>query len=229
MPKAYVLLSGGIDSSTCLALACQEFEGLVCGIGVSYGQRHTNEIQHAQMVAKHFSAAFIQKDLRGLIGIGGLTDNTLVVPKVSYANLPEGVSPTFVPYRNGLLLSLAASVASADLEAVSVYYGAHAEDAERDAYPDCSVPFIEAQAEAIRIGTYDKIKLTTPLKHMTKAEVIHTGDGLGVPWELTWSCYEGHEFHCGICPTCRSRREGFRLAGATDPTVYEQEPVEMHA
>ncbi len=220
MPKAYVLLSGGVDSSTCLAIAHELFDGRVCGVGINYGQRHDKELDSAVEVAKHFDAQFIEKNLKGLIGVGGLTDNSLEIPQVSYEDLPEGVSPTYVPFRNGLMLSLITSIASADPEAVAVFYGAHAEDAENDAYPDCSIPFIEHMKRAIAIGTYDKIHLHAPLAELTKASVILTGDRLGVPWELTWSCYEGRKYHCAVCPTCRARMEAFRLAGVDDPTVY---------
>ncbi len=220
MPKAYVLLSGGIDSSTCLAVASRDHGGLVCAVAVSYGQRHTIEILHAMTIAKHFNAAFIQKDLTGLIGVGGLTDNDLVIPHKSYAELPEGVSPTYVPFRNGLLLSLIASIASADPEAVAIYYGAHAEDAERDAYPDCSVAFIDHMTRAILVGTYGKISLKVPFAYSTKAQVVQVGERLGVPWKDTWSCYEGGEVHCGLCPTCMARRVAFDKAGVIDPTHY---------
>lgn len=220
MPKAYVLLSGGVDSSTCLARACELHDGRVAAVIINYGQRHVKEIDAAVEIARHFQTAVIVKDLRGVIGIGGLTDKNLDIPAVAYSDLPAGISPTYVPFRNGLLLSLAASVASADPEAEAVYYGAHSEDAENDAYPDCSVPFIESMAKAIHIGTYNRIGLEAPLAEMTKAEVVSMGEGLGVPWHLTWSCYEGQEDHCGICPTCRARIVAFSDAGVDDPTVY---------
>jgi len=220
MPKAYVLLSGGVDSSTCLAMAHALFEGSVCGIAIDYGQRHSKELDAARKIARHFDTQFMVKDLRGLIGIGGLTDTSLEIPHVSYDELPEGVSPTYVPFRNGLMLSLITSIASADPEAVAVYYGAHAEDAENDAYPDCSLPFIDHMAQAIWIGTYGRISLNAPLGTLTKASVVLTGDRLGVPWELTWSCYEGRKDHCGVCPTCRARILAFKDAAIIDPTVY---------
>ncbi len=220
MPRAYVLLSGGIDSSACLAVANERHDGMVCAVSITYGQRHKNEIEHACEVVRHFQLAFIHKDLTGLIGTGGLTDESLVIPHKSYAELPEGVSPTYVPFRNGLFLSLIASIASADPEAVAIYYGAHAEDAERDAYPDCSVKFIKAMARAIDIGTYGRIKLLVPFARSTKAQVIRVGETLEVPWALTWSCYEGGEYHCGSCPTCLARREAFLIAGVEDPTEY---------
>ncbi len=220
MSKAYVLLSGGVDSSTCLALANKEYEGSVTAIIIRYGQRHSKEIIHAATIAKYFGNWHIHRDLTGIIGIGGLTDKSLEVPKVSYDELPKGISPTYVPFRNGLFLSVAASLAMADREAEVIYYGAHAEDAENDAYPDCSVPFIGAMTDAIYIGTYTQISLIAPFRTKTKKEVVLKGHELGVPWHHTWSCYEGGEIHCGICPTCRSRRDAFFEACVTDPTGY---------
>ncbi len=220
MSKAYVLLSGGVDSSTCLALANKEYGGSVTAIIIRYGQRHSKEIINAANIARHFNNSYIHRDLTGIIGIGGLTDKALEVPKVSYSKLPKGISPTYVPFRNGLFLSVAASVAMADPESEAIYYGAHAEDAENDAYPDCSVPFIGAMTDAIYIGTYTQISLIAPLQHKTKREVVLLGDQLSVPWHLTWSCYEGDLLHCGVCPTCISRRNAFFEARVTDPTGY---------
>ncbi len=228
MPKAYVLLSGGIDSTTCLAQAVEDWDGRVVGVSFNYGQRHTKEIEHAEIVAAALQCAFIEKDISGIIGKGGITNNALVMPQVSYDELPEGVSPTYVPFRNATLLSVITSMAACDTEAEAVYFGAHADDAANWAYPDCTPEFIGGMANAIYIGTYHKIRLYTPLIFMNKAQIIVRGSTLGAPFQLTWSCYEGHEFHCGMCPTCRSRREGFRLSSVTDPTVYEQAPVEMH-
>ena len=219
MSKAYVLLSGGIDSSACLAEAIREC-GSATALIVDYGQRHAKETEHALAIAQHLNAPVRLISAQGVIGIGGLTDEHLEMPNASYADLPEGVSPTYVPFRNGLFLSIAASIASADPEALAVYYGAHAEDAENDAYPDCSVQFIEAMRVAIEIGTYGQITLIAPWKEMTKTEVVTVGTAARIPWELTWSCYEGNEIHCGTCPTCRARREAFELAEVEDPTIY---------
>jgi 7-cyano-7-deazaguanine synthase len=222
MAKAYVLLSGGVDSSTCVGHAMKLF-GSVVAIGVFYGQRHVKELEHAKEVADAMGARFLLKDIRGAIGRGGLTDPKLEIPKVSYDDLPYGVSPTYVPFRNGVLLSVLTSSAAADPEAAAVYYGAHAEDAANYAYPDCTPEFIAAMDKAIEIGTYGKIQLYTPLVNMTKAEVVELGQSVGVPWEKTWSCYEGGKVHCGVCPTCRARRAAFQKAGVVDPTQYAQE------
>ncbi len=221
MSRSYVLLSGGIDSSTALALACRL--GGVTAISVHYGQLHSVEISHAVTIAKHFGAEHRVINLQGAIGKGGLSDSNLVVPNASYEELPKGVSPTYVPFRNGLMLSMLTSLAAADKEAEYVYYGAHAEDAENDAYPDCSVPFIVAMNTAISIGTYGKLALRAPFMDLKKYQIIHQGEVLGVPWSETWSCYKGEIIHCGTCPTCLARIEAFQIAHVKDPTAYKSQ------
>ena len=226
MPKAYVLLSGGVDSSTVLAIANDEWGGRVCAVSVNYGQRHTKEIACAEKVAAQFSNQFVVRDIRGFISEGGLTDKSLDIPQVSYDDLPHGVSPTYVPFRNGTMLSLITGMAQVDEEAEAVYVGVHAEDATNWAYPDCTPEFMGGMANAIYVGTYHKIRLYTPLIFMKKYEIVQTGTRLGVDWRNTWSCYEGHELHCGVCPTCRARRNAFLLAEITDPTQYAGAPSE---
>ncbi len=221
MPKAYVLLSGGVDSSTALAVANQDWDGRVCAVGVNYGQRHQKELVRAGHIAKKFKNQFIIRDIQGFIQKGGLTDDKLEIPPVSYADLPQGVSPTYVPFRNGTMLSLVTGMAAVDDEAEAVYIGVHAEDAENWAYPDCTPEFMGGMSNAIYVGTYHKIRLYTPLIWMKKYEIVKLGTRLKVPWELTWSCYEGNERHCGICPTCRARVDAFELAKVPDPTIYE--------
>ncbi len=229
MPKAYVLLSGGIDSSTCLAVAARDWDGRVCAVSVKYGQRHTKEIGAAQAISEAFETAFVTRDITGFIQQGGLTDAGLEIPPVAYDELPKGVSPTYVPFRNGTLLSLIAGMAAVDDEAEAVYFGAHAEDAENWAYPDCTPEFIGGMSNAIYVGTYHQVRLYTPLMFLRKDEVITLGTKLRVPWELTWSCYEGKPLHCGKCPTCRARAEAFHLARVPDPTEYATHPAALEA
>lgn len=221
MPKAYVLLSGGVDSSTALAVANQDWDGMVCAVGVNYGQRHQKELEQAVKVAKHFDNQWIERDITGFIQKGGLTDDKLEIPPVSYEDLPYGVSPTYVPFRNATLLSLITGMAAVDEEAEAVYIGVHAEDAANWAYPDCTPEFMGGMANAIYIGTYRKIRLYTPLIWMMKAQIVALGSELGVPWKDTWSCYEGGHLHCGVCPTCRARIDAFATAQEEDPTIYE--------
>lgn len=220
MSKAYVLLSGGMDSTTCLAQAVSEFGERVTAISVAYGQLHYKELEYAANLALHYGVGHRIINLDGVIGVGGLSDPDLVVPDKSYEELPDGISPTYVPFRNGLMLAALASIAQADPSAKYIYYGAHAEDAANDAYPDCSIDFIIYMGDAIRVGTYGQIELRAPLMSMTKADVVTRGNELGVPWEMTWSCYKGEAMHCGTCPTCQSRIMAFHDAGIEDPTEY---------
>lgn len=229
MSQAFVLLSGGIDSSTCLAIAHQEFNGRVEGISVDYGQRHKKEIEYAKRQCDIFGVEHHVVSLLDIIPQTMLTDPTAEIPNVSYDEI-RGVSPTYVPFRNGLMLSaLASSIVGRmkqeempeDVSEWAIYFGAHAEDAQNWAYPDCTPEFIGAMANAIYIGTYRTVRLHTPLQWLTKEQVIIQGDSLGVDWINTWSCYAGNEFHCGVCPTCRARKQAFWKAYTKDPTTYE--------
>lgn len=223
--RAYVLLSGGIDSSCCLYLAVREWMEVV-GISVFYGQRHSREIEAAALACGRLRVPHRVLDLRTIVPKTMLTDPSVEVPSKSYAEI-EGVSPTYVPFRNGLLLSAAASFIQGERAALpqetgewALYFGAHAEDAHNDAYPDCSFAFTGAMANAISVGTYRQLKLMVPLQWLMKVDIIKLGTELGVPWRDTWSCYKGEAQHCGTCPTCRARQDGFRKAGVPDPTVY---------
>lgn len=218
---AYVLLSGGIDSTTCLAYATHTFERVVA-LTVDYKQRHQREMQSAQEIVKYFRDQghdIEQKMLQMPLGVGGLTNPDQVIPQIGYDEI-HGVSPSYVPFRNGSLLSLAASQAQADPQGVAVMYGAHAEDAANWAYPDCTPEFIGAMSAAIYIGTYHRVRLYTPLMWMAKSDVVVMGYKYQAPLHLTWSCYEGGEKHCGVCPTCRARKQAFNQAGHLDLTEY---------
>jgi 7-cyano-7-deazaguanine synthase len=227
--KAFVLLSGGVDSTTCLYLARQQFDGNVEGISIHYGQRHAKEIEYAKKSCRRLTIKHTTLDISGVIPKTMLTDKTAEVPNISYAEI-KGVSPTYVPFRNGLLLSAITSHVAGRYQAEvdpdtgkpewGIYFGAHAEDAQNWAYPDCAPEWIGAMANAIFIGTYQTIRLHTPLEWLKKEEIVYLGQSLGVDWSLTWSCYKGEELHCGSCPTCRARRDGFRKAMVTDPTKY---------
>lgn len=221
---ALVLLSGGIDSTTCLYIAVKEFNGHqnVKAISVNYGQRHHKEIQIARSICDRIGVH------HAVVSAPELPESMLTsideeIPSVSYDDLPEGVSPTYVPFRNGLLLSYAAGIAHAS-GASTIYFGAHAEDSHNWAYPDCTPEFIGSMANAIYIGTYHKVRLKTPLEWLGKADIIRIGEALGVPYDLTWSCYAGGELHCGTCPTCRARHQGFIDSRYPDPTKYEVDP-----
>lgn len=214
---AVVLHSGGIDSTTCLYHAVADFGAKnVMGLSVDYGQRHGKEIRRSKHICDRLGAAHHTAQIT--LPDSMLTDPNIGIPNVSYDEI-DGVSPTYVPFRNGALLAQVTALAQA-LGAKAVYFGAHAEDAQNWAYPDCTPEFIGGMANAIYIGTYHQVRLHTPIQWMRKHEIIGQGQKLGVPFDLTWSCYAGGEHHCGECPTCLARAKGFIDAGVPDPTIY---------
>jgi 7-cyano-7-deazaguanine synthase len=222
MTKAFVLHSGGLDSSVALSMAVMNHGAdKVTSVSVDYGQRHRKEMMYADMLCAAISQEIERVTLRiEDMPKSMLTDRHVEVPNVSYAELPSGVSPTYVPFRNGQLLSKVAALASMYDGQSVIYCGMHAEDAERDAYPDCTLHFIGAMSAAIYIGTYHKVRVNAPFLSMSKADIVSLGDELGVPFEMTWSCYKGEDLHCGTCPTCRSRIDAFKIAEVYDPTTY---------
>ena len=225
---AYVLLSGGVDSATAVTRALVNHDTVRC-VSVNYRQRHLRELNSAQQIAGHYGCR--HEIIPILFPRTMLTDDSIDVPNVSYDEI-DGVSPTYVPFRNGLMLSTLVSKIAGELldpsregyedfnKDVVIYWGAHAEDAASWAYPDCTPEFIGAMANAIYVGTYHKIRLVTPFAASMKHEIISYGHSHGTPYELTWSCYQGGELHCGTCATCRARREAFLRAGVPDPTAY---------
>jgi len=207
----------------CLYLAAEAFgiENTVA-LSIYYGQRHAVEIDAAQNICDRLGCE--HHIIKGLdLPESMLTRKDSIIPNVSYDELGPGISPTYVPFRNGNLLSCAAAIAQSQY-GVALYFGAHAEDAQNWAYPDCTPEFIGAMANAIYVGTYHQVRLITPLEWLTKKDIIDWGTRLRVPWELTWSCYKGESLHCGLCPTCRARNEGFIAAGQIDPTQYAIDP-----
>ena len=221
-----VLHSGGIDSTTCLYMAVKAYgRENVCALSMHYGQRHEKELTHAETIAENLGVEHHIVKLAAELPMSMITNPDAKIPSVSYEELGEGVSPTYVPFRNGNLLSHVAAIAQS--QGVSaIYFGAHAEDAHNWAYPDCTPEFIGAMANAIYIGTYRQVRLITPLEWLTKSEVIRVGNALNIPWSLTWSCYKGEELHCGVCPTCRARQDAFAAASTLDPTHYRRDPTE---
>jgi 7-cyano-7-deazaguanine synthase len=227
---AYSLLSGGLDSTAALARAIG-IHGVenVRAISIDYGQRHRRELQSATAVTEYYD---IEHDIVSIsIPRTMLTDPSVEVPHISYAEI-KGVSPTYVPFRNGLMLSTLTSLIAGrhldptqigspyfDQEAV-IYWGAHADDAAGGAYPDCTVEFIGAMACAIDIGTYHRVRMVAPFATMFKHEIVAEAVHRAAPLHLTWSCYEGGTKHCGLCATCRARKEAFEVAGLPDPTEY---------
>jgi len=225
--KAVVLLSGGIDSTTCLAKAVEIYGAEdVLALTVLYGQKHFKEVNNAIAVATHYGVKHIIKELNGVFDLA--TDNPLLVGgkdivHESYAAQlakKTGTVDTYVPFRNGLLLSYATAIAYS-VGATLIVYGAHADDAAGRAYPDCTTEFYSAMNAAIKYGTGGKVRLYAPLIHWNKAAVVEEGLKLGAPYELTWSCYEGGEEACGTCGTCLDRQAAFIANGRVDPIKYK--------
>lgn len=224
MSKVIVLFSGGLDSSTALALAVEKYGAdNVLALSVSYGQKHDREMKSANDVAAYYGVKRLQMDL-GAIFEGSkcslLKESGVEIPEESYADqLQEsGGTPvsTYVPYRNGLFLSVAASLAIIN-GYDQVWYGAHADDAAGNAYPDCSDDFNVAISEAIYVGTGHLVRIMAPFILMTKADIVAEGLRLKVPYELTWSCYKGGAEPCGKCGTCIDRIKAFEKNGVKDP------------
>lgn len=224
--KALVLFSGGVDSTTCLGLAIDKYgKENVVALSVSYGQKHTKEIECSRKIAEYYGVEHIYLDLAKIFEYSDcslLEHSDREIPKESYAEQIEKGDgkpvSTYVPFRNGLFLSSAASIALSK-DCGVIYYGAHSDDAAGNAYPDCSDAFNKAMGDAIYIGSGNQLRIEAPFVNMTKAEVVKTGLALKVPYELTWSCYEGKERPCGVCGTCLDRAKAFELNGVKDPAL----------
>lgn len=221
-PRALVLLSGGLDSATCLAIARAEGYD-VYALSVEYGQRHAAELAAAQRVAKALGAVAHRTahvDL-GQFGGSALTDTSLAVP---VEGVDGGIPITYVPARNTIMLSIAMAWAEV-LGAEHIYVGVNAVD--YSGYPDCRPAFIEAFEKMANLATKAGVEghplsIHAPLIDLTKADIIRRGTALGVDYSLTVSCYQadGDGRACGVCDSCRLRRAGFEAAGLTDPTRY---------
>lgn len=229
--KALVLNSGGVDSTTCVAIAVDKYgKENVATLSCYYGQKHSKELYCASQVAEYYGLAHYEVDLSSVMQFSNcslLSKSTDKIIHKSYKEQidenGEGMVSTYVPFRNGLLLSSIAALAMSlyPEEEVEVYYGAHADDAAGHAYADCSIEFAEAMKQAIEIGTYNKVHLVAPLVNWNKAQVVKRGLELKVPYELTWSCYEGGDCACGTCGTCIDRLNAFKVNGAVDPIKYK--------
>ncbi len=224
-PRAVVLLSGGLDSSTCLAIAARDgFE--VHALSVDYGQRHRGELERARRVARALGAAGHRVVGVDLSAFGGsaLTDASIAVPKGrSPRAMATGIPVTYVPARNTVLLALALANAET-LGAEDVYVGVNAID--YSGYPDCRPEFIHAFERLARVATKAGVegrplRIRAPLLRLSKAGIIRLGTKLGVPYRLTMSCYDPVRGRaCGRCDACELRRKGFAEAGVPDPTLY---------
>lgn len=238
--KSLVLASGGVDSTTLLAMAVADYGAEnVYALSIGYGQKHIREIEAARAVAAYYG---VQQRFLNLGAIFAESNCSLLahsgeaVPQGTYAEQKaagsadkaaasgdvtdeaDAWSPvsTYVPFRNGLFLSAAASMALS-LGCEVVYYGAHHDDWAGNAYPDCSLAFVEAMNRAIEEGTGGEMRLEAPFVMASKADIVRRGLELGVPYELTWSCYEGGKTPCGTCATCLDRAAAFAANNIADP------------
>ena len=236
--RAFVLSSGGLDSTTCIAKAIEVFgEENVESISINYGQRHRKELFCADNIAKYYG---IKHHVIDLSNIFRGCDNPLMgsssqkIEMTSYKeqvkNDPRGKVRTYVPFRNGLFLSAMASYAMSLYpdDRIDIWIGVHADDSAGNAYADTSFDFISMMNEAIDTGTYGQVSVCAPFVRSRKADVVREGLRLKVPYGLTWSCYNGEEKACGLCATCRDRLEAFRLNDAQDPIEYQEGRDVLH-
>ncbi len=224
--RALVLCSGGVDSTTLLAMAVDRYGSEnVVALSISYGQRHEKELKAARDVARYYHVEQRFLDLAAIFADSScslLAHSEKDIPRESYAEQLEQADTklvsTYVPFRNGLFLSSAASMALS-LECSVLYYGAHHDDWAGNAYPDCSREFVAAMNNAIREGTGGELHMEAPFVEWSKADIVKKGLELNVPYELTWSCYEGGDKPCGVCATCIDRKRAFELNGSVDPLL----------
>ena len=216
-----VVLSGGLDSTVCTALAARE-AGPLLALSFDYGQRHRVELARAAEVARHYGAEHlvVPIDLRGWGG-SALTDDSIDVPAAGGPAEAGAIPVTYVPARNLIFLSIAVGVAEAR-DAERVHLGVNALD--YSGYPDCRPEFVESfratAALALKRGVEGRpVDVCTPLVSLTKAEIVRLGLELGAPLHLTWSCYQGGEAPCGRCDSCALRARGFAHAGVADPAL----------
>ncbi|HGC5902190.1 TPA: 7-cyano-7-deazaguanine synthase QueC [Legionella pneumophila] len=224
MKKAVVLLSGGLDSTTCLALA--KSQGFACyALSFSYGQRHSAELCAATRIAKHMGAAdhkIVTLDI-ALFGGSALTDASIEVPE--FKESPE-IPVTYVPARNTIFLAMALGYAES-IGARDIFIGASSVDYSH--YPDCRPEFIESFQSLANLATKagiegDRFTINAPLQYLSKVQTIQLGTELGVDYGLTVSCYQANEAGeaCGQCDSCTFRKQGFKSAGVDDPTRYQK-------
>jgi len=216
--RAVVLLSGGMDSCVCAALAMRDHE--VAAVHVSYGQR-TEERERQSFLAicrrlEIGDTLMVRNEALRAIGGSALTEDGIAVPPAE--SLGQGIPVTYVPFRNAHFLAVAVSWAEV-LGAEKVYIGAVEPDSS--GYPDCRPAYYEAFNAVVKAGTKEgKIQVVTPLIAMRKAEIVRLGLELGAPFDLTWSCYSHEDRACGVCDSCVLRLRAFAAAGVSDPIPY---------
>lgn len=216
--RAIVLLSGGMDSAVCAALAVRDFDA--AAVHVSYGQR-TQERERQSFLAicqrlRIHDKLMVRNEALGLIGGSALTDDSIAIPEAEHVG--QIIPVTYVPFRNAHFLAVAVSWAEV-LGAEKVYIGAVEPDSS--GYPDCRPAYYQAFNQVVKAGTKEgKIEIVTPLIAMRKAEIVRLGLELGAPFDLTWSCYSREDQACGVCDSCVLRLRAFAAAGAPDPIPY---------
>ncbi len=230
--KALVLSSGGVDSSTLLGMAVAEYGAdEVVALSVFYGQKHKKELEASVKVAEYYGVDHLFLDLTSVFSYSDcslLEHSNRDIPHGAYDQQLETADgkpvSTYVPFRNGLFLASAASMALSKGCSV-LYYGAHMDDAAGNAYPDCSEAFLNAINDAVKLGSGGQLEIKAPFIDKNKAEIVKIGLQIGVPYELTWSCYEGSELPCGVCGTCIDRANAFAANHVEDPALrkYERE------
>ena len=216
--RAVVLVSGGMDSCVCAALACRDHEA--AAVHVSYGQRtQERERQSFLAICRRLNIPdrlMVRNEALRAIGGSALTDDSIPVPDSE--TVGQSIPVTYVPFRNAHFLAVAVSWAEV-LGASKVYIGAVEPDSS--GYPDCRPAYYRAYNEVVKAGTKDgKIEVVTPLIAMHKAEIVRLGLELGAPFDLTWSCYSREDRACGVCDSCVLRLRAFRAAGVSDPISY---------
>ena len=223
LPKAVVLVSGGMDSCVTAAMARETHR--LAFVHASYGQRtERRERQAFDAIADFYGVSerlVVSLDYFKQIGGSALTDRGIGVPEDGAGTAPSGpIPPTYVPFRNAHFLSVSVSWAEV-LGATAVFIGAVAEDSS--GYPDCRPEYYHAFEDLVRIGTRPetRIRIATPVIGMRKSEIVRRGIELGAPLDLTWSCYQGDDVACGVCDSCRLRLAAFAEAGVTDPIPYQ--------
>jgi len=212
-----LIYSGGLDSTVALYLLRSQGHDVAC-LSFDYGQRHGKELIAAVSICEQLNVSHTVIDLTTISGlfVGSSLTSDLPVPQGHYE--AENMKATVVPNRNMVMLALAGAMAiSGGRDAV--VYAAHSGD--HAIYPDCRSEFIEAMRTAFGLCDWSELELVAPFHEMTKADIVRVGVKLGVPFDKTWSCYNGRQLHCGLCGTCVERREAFQLTGAPDPTRYE--------
>jgi len=219
MKKAVTIISGGMDSALGAKIAKEEGYGLIA-LHFNYGQRtEKKELDSFRKIVKKLDCIEsyeIDLDFFKEIGASALTDSSLAVPT---DGVEEGVPITYVPFRNGIFLSIATAIAEKH-GAEALFIGVVEEDSS--GYPDCRDTYIKSMEQSINLGTKDetKLEIKMPLVHLKKSEIVKKSIELGVPLEDTWSCYQNEDKACGVCDSCRLRLNGFKQAGVTDPIGY---------